>query len=38
LFVGSMTKKHVILDRKVLSNVAIAFPEVFDKVYTEISK
>ena len=37
-FIWSMTKKNIILDRKVLSNVAVAFPEVFDKVYTEIVK
>lgn len=38
LFIGSMTKKNVLLDRKVLSNIAVAFPEVFDKVYAEVVK
>ena len=37
-FIDSMTKKHIILDRKVLSNIAVAFPQVFDKVYTEVVK
>ena len=37
-FIGSMTKKNIILDRKVLSNIAVAFPQVFDKVYAEIIK
>ena len=37
-FIGSMTKKNIILDRKVLSNIAVAFPQVFDKVYAEIVK
>ena len=36
-FIGQMTAKDVILDRKVLSNIAVAFPEVFDKVYEEIT-
>lgn len=33
-----MTAKDIILDRKVLSNIAVAFPEVFDKIYAEIAK
>jgi len=37
-FIGSMTKKNIRLDRKVLSNIAIAFPQVFDKVYAEVVK
>ena len=37
-FIGSMTKKNIILDRKMLSNIAVAFPQVFDKVYAEIVK
>ncbi len=37
-FIGSMTKKRIILDRKVLSNVAVAFPEVFNKIYSEVVK
>ena len=30
-----MTQKNVILDRKVLSNIAVAFPQVFEKMYKE---
>jgi large subunit ribosomal protein L20 len=37
-FIGSMTDKNIILDRKVLSNLAVAFPEVFSKIYTEVTK
>ena len=37
-FVGSMTDKNIILDRKMLSNIAVAFPEVFDKIYSEVTK
>ena len=37
-FIGSMTKKNIKLDRKVLSNIAVAFPETFDKIYAEIIK
>ncbi len=37
-FISQMNEKNVILDRKVMSNIAIAFPEVFDKVYTEVTK
>jgi large subunit ribosomal protein L20 len=38
LFIGAMLKKDIRLNRKVLSNVAIAFPEVFDKIYAEVLK
>lgn len=37
-FIGSMTAKNIVLDRKVLSNIAVAFPEVFDKIYAEVVK
>lgn len=37
-FMGSMSKKNIIVDRKVLSNIAVAFPQVFDKIYAEIIK
>ena len=37
-FIWAMWKKNIILDRKVLSNIAIAFPEVFDKIYEEVIK
>jgi ribosomal protein L20 len=33
-----MYKKDIKLDRKVLSNIAVAFPAVFDKMYEEITK
>jgi ribosomal protein L20 len=33
-----MEKKNISLDRKVLSNIAVAFPEVFDKMYEEVIK
>jgi ribosomal protein L20 len=33
-----MYSKDVKLDRKVLSNIAVAFPVVFDKMYDEIMK
>jgi large subunit ribosomal protein L20 len=35
-FVGNMTKKNVVLNRKVLSNIAVAFPVVFDKIVKEV--
>jgi large subunit ribosomal protein L20 len=37
-FVGAMTQKNITLDRKVLSNIAVAFPQVFEKMYHEIMK
>ena len=37
-FVWMMEKKNISLDRKVLSNIAVAFPEVFDKIYEEVIK
>ncbi len=38
LFIWAMGKKSILLNRKVLSNIAIAFPEVFDKIYEEVLK
>jgi len=38
IFVGQMTDKTISLDRKVLSNIAVAFPEVFDKIYETVTK
>lgn len=35
---GGMKKKNIIIDRKVLSNIAAAFPQAFDKIYDEIVK
>jgi large subunit ribosomal protein L20 len=37
-FIAQMGEKNVLLDRKVLSNIAVAFPPVFDKVFEEIVK
>lgn len=37
-FMGGMKKKNIIIDRKVLSNIAVAFPQTFDKIYDEIVK
>jgi len=33
-----MAKKDIQLDRKVLSNIAVAFPQTFEKMYKEIMK
>lgn len=38
VFVNKMYTKNIKLDRKVLSNIAVAFPTVFDKVYEEVVK
>lgn len=38
IFVSNMTKKDVKLNRKVLSNIAVVFPSVFDKIYAEVNK
>ncbi|USN56670.1 MAG: 50S ribosomal protein L20 [Candidatus Peribacteria bacterium] len=37
-FINQMNQKDVVLDRKVLSNIAVAFPEVFDNMYAQITK
>ena len=37
-FIAVMNQKDVKLNRKVLSNIAAAFPTVFDKMYDEIVK
>lgn len=37
-FMGLMSKKDIKIDRKVLSNISIAFPEVFTKIYEEVLK
>jgi large subunit ribosomal protein L20 len=37
-FIHVMNTKNVILNRKVLSNIAAAFPAAFDKIYGEIVK
>lgn len=35
-FMWKKAEKNIELDRKVLSNISIAFPEVFDKIYDEV--
>lgn len=37
-FMNILSKKNVMLNRKVLSNIAAAFPAVFDKMYEEVTK
>jgi large subunit ribosomal protein L20 len=37
-FIGNLHKNAIQLDRKVLSNVAVVFPEVFDAIYAEANK
>lgn len=37
-FIKSLTDKDVLLNRKVLSNIAIAFPKVFDNIYDHVNK
>ncbi len=32
VFINSAMKKDILLNRKVLSNIAVAFPEVFDNI------
>jgi len=36
IFVNLLYKERILLDRKVLSNIALAFPEVFDKIVEEV--
>ena len=38
VFMDKMNKKNIQLDRKVLSNIAVAFPTVFEKMFKEIDK
>ena len=37
-FMHTMAEKDIVINRKVLSNIAVAFPEVFDKMFKEIVK
>ncbi len=37
-FMGTLTQHNVRIDRKMLSNIAIAFPAVFDKIYDAVTK
>lgn len=34
-FINALYKKDILLDRKMLSNISLAFPKVFDKIYEE---
>jgi large subunit ribosomal protein L20 len=36
VFMGRMSQKDIRLNRKVLSNISLAFPKVFDKIYEEV--
>ncbi len=36
IFVNKMDNKSVIVNRKILSNIAIVFPNVFDKIYDAV--
>lgn len=36
VFIGQMSKKGITLNRKVLSNIAVAYPQVFDKIYQSV--
>jgi large subunit ribosomal protein L20 len=38
VFMWKMWEKNIALDRKMLSNIALAFPEVFTKIYEEVIK
>jgi ribosomal protein L20 len=37
-FIAQTKEKNIVLNRKVLSNIAIAFPQVFDSFVTQIVK
>jgi len=37
VFMHQMNEKNIQINRKVLSNIAVAFPEVFDKVFAEVN-
>ncbi len=38
VFMGAVHDKHIDLDRKMLSNIAVAFPEVFDEIVQVVQK
>lgn len=38
VFMGQAREKDILLDRKMLSNIAIVFPVVFDKIYETVVK
>ena len=35
VFMNALYQRNIQLDRKMLSNIAVAFPQVFDKIYEE---
>lgn len=37
-FIHAASTKNIIINRKVLSNISIVFPNVFDAVYWEVNK
>ena len=37
-FINKASEKDILLNRKVLSNIAIVFPQVFDKIVEEVRK
>ncbi len=37
-FVNKASEKDILLNRKVLSNIAVVFPQVFDKIVEEVRK
>jgi ribosomal protein L20 len=37
-FIHALSEKNIILDRKMLSNIAIAFPEVFEKIIQKVKE
>ena len=38
LFINTLYKKDIKVNRKVMSNIAVVFPEVFDEFYKQASK
>ena len=36
-FIKMASDKDITLNRKMLSNIAVVFPAVFDKIYTEVT-
>ncbi len=36
-FMWKLTEQHIIINRKMLSNIALAFPKVFDKMFDTIN-
>lgn len=37
-FIAQANQKNIVLNRKVLSNIAVAFPEVFDSIVSSVTK